>query len=178
MKNILKANEGFSLTELMVAVAVTGLLMAAAFGVLSTSILSFQNTADQGANVQLSRNAMNSISNEIRNATAILAPAFVSGSEQPSQILNYTSPNSASQNRRITMGSGTDAKNILIVNRDTNAVIERIGQGRVKAASLTFKRSGADQRVITVNLILQSNAYAGSVDTPISTVVTTLNTGT
>ena len=69
-------------------------------------------------------------------------------------------------------------KNVMIVNRDTSAVIARIGQGRVKPASLTFSRSGADQRVITVDLVFQSNSYGGSIDTPVSTVVTTLNSGT
>ena len=169
---------GFSLVELLVAVAVTALLLAATFGVLATSILSFQNTADQGANVQISREALNRISNEIRNATAIQSPAFTSGTATAGTILNYTSPDIASPNRRIAMGSGTDVNNILIINRDNNAVIQRIGQGRVQAGSLNFSRSGADQRVFTVSLIFQSNAFGGSVNTPVSTVVTTLNSGT
>lgn len=169
---------GFSLTELLVAVAVTALLLAATFGVLASSIMSFQNTADQGANVQISRDAMNRISNEIRNATAIQNPAFTSGTATTGNVLNYTSPDTASPNRRITLGTGADAKNVMIVNRDTSAVIARIGQGRVKPASLTFSRSGADQRVITVDLVFQSNSYGGSIDTPVSTVVTTLNSGT
>lgn len=169
---------GFSLTELLVAVAVTALLLAATFGVLATSILSFQNTADQGTNVQISRDALNKISNEIRNATAIQSPAFTSGTATTGGVLDYTSPDTASPNRRITLGTGADAKNVMIVNRDTSAVIARIGQTRVKPASLTFSRSGADQRVITVNLVFQSNSYGGSIDTPVSTVVTTLNSGT
>lgn len=169
---------GFSLVELLVAVAVTAMLLAATFGVLATSILSFQNTSDQGANVQISRDALNKISNEIRNATAIQAPSFTNGTATVGTILNYTSPEIGSPNRRITIGSGADTNNILIINRDNDAVIQRLGQNRVKPASLSFSRSGADQRVITVNLVFQSNSYGGSIDTPVSTVVTTLNSGT
>jgi prepilin-type N-terminal cleavage/methylation domain-containing protein len=169
---------GFSLVELLVAVSVTALLLAAVFGVLATSILSFQNTADQGANVQISRDTLNRISGEIRNATAIQAPSFTNGTATVGTILNYTSPEVGSPNRRITMGNGADANNILIINRDNGAVIQRIGQNRVRAASLSFSRSGADQRVFTVSLIFQSNAFGGSIDTPVSTVVTTLNSGT
>ena len=169
---------GFSLTELLVAVAVTALLLAATFGVLATSILSFQNTADQGTNVQISRDALNKISNEIRNATAIQSPAFTSGTVTTATVFDYTSPDTASPNRRITLGTGADEKNVMIVNRDTSAVIARIGQARVKPASLSFSRSGADQRVITVNMVFQSNSYGGAIDTPVSTVVTTLNSGT
>ena len=169
---------GFSLTELLVAVAVTALLLAATFGVLATSIQSFQNTADQGANVQISRDALNKISNEIRNATSIQNPSFTNGTATSGTVLDYTSPEPASPNRRITLGTGTDANNVMIVNRDTNAVIERIGQTRVKPASLTFSRSGSDRRVITVSIVFQSGSYGGSMDTPVSTVVTMLNSGT
>lgn len=175
---LLNKQNGVSLAEVLVAVAVMALLMAGAYGVLSTSVLSFQNTADQGANIQLSRNVLNAISDEVRSAMAIQAPAFVSGTAQGSQVLDYTSPDVAAPNRRITMGTGSDSKNVLILNRSNNAVIKNVGQGRIKAASLNFVRDAADQRVISVSLILQSDAYTGSIDTPVSTVITTLNSGT
>ena len=168
--------EGFSLVELLIAVAVLGLLMAGAFGVLFTSIKSFQNTADQGANIQLSRGIVNAISDEIRNATAIQTPAFVSGTAQTSQVLEYTYTNNIDgsvTSRQITLSSN----NILIKNI-TAGTTKTLGQGRVKAASLNFVRDKDDQRIFTVNFTLQSNSYAGSIDTPISTVVTTMNSGT
>jgi len=165
MKNVLKTNEGLSLVELMVAVAVTGLLMAAAFGVLSTSIRSYQNTADQGANVQLSRNAMNEIANEIRNATAITVIAT-----NPAD-LTYTVPIGAgSENHRIMLVANT----IVIKNADTGAILKSMGQGRIGTLEIAQK-DPANQRVFTVSISLQSNAYTGSLPTPVSTVVTTLN---
>ena len=178
MKRLLTRQDGFSLMELLVAVAVMAILLAGAFGLMSTSLLSFQNTADQGTNIQLSRSLLNAVSDEVRNATAVQTPAFISGTAHSSQVLDYTFPDAVAPNRRIAMGTGSDANNVLILNRSNSSVIQRIGQGRVKAASLNFIRDAADQRVFTVNLILRSNAYTGSVDTPVSTVITTLNSGT
>ena len=171
-------HSGFSLPELLVSLAVLTLVLAGVFGVLSSSVLSFQHSSDQGANIQIGRQAMNRISQEIRNAVAIQTPAFLAGTNVSGTTLDYTSPDVSNPNRRIVLGTGADAKNVLILNRDNNAILETIGQGRVKASSLNFIRSGSDQRVLTVNLVLQSNSFSGSVDTPITTVVTTLNSGT
>lgn len=165
MKTMLKKQAGFSLVELLIAVAVLGMLMAAAFGLLSTSILSFQNTADQGANVQLSRNALNEISNEIRNATAVTVVS-------PSSI-NYTAPVDVlpvnTPNRSIAL----NANSLVITYRDAagNIVSTRsIGQGRISALQIV-----QNARVFTITVTLQSNAFAGSIATPVSTVVTMLN---
>ena len=180
MKKILSNKNGFSLVELMVAVAVTGLLMAGIFGVLSTSILSFQNTADQGANVQLARGVLNEISNELRNATAVSMPAVPVSAAVTESTLNYVA--SDASNRQITMGTGVDANNVLIKNLDTGTAVS-YGQGRVKAGSLQFTRAWnaswtaeeriANRRVFTVALVFKSSSNA--TETPISTVITTLN---
>ena len=180
MKKILSNKNGFSLVELMVAVAVIGLLMAGIFGVLSTSILSFQNTADQGANVQLARGVLNAISNELRNATAVSMPAVPVSAAVTESTLNYVA--SDASNRQITMGTGVDANNVLIKNLDTGTSVS-YGQGRVKAGSLQFTRSWdaswtteeriANRRVFTVALVFKSSSNA--TETPISTVITTLN---
>lgn len=176
MNKIMFRNNGFSLTELLVVIAVVALLMAGVFGVLSSSVKSFQNTADQGTNIQLARNAMNEISGEIRNASGITTPTG------PATAFSYTVPDSVlpinNTNRQIRMGtSGTDVNTILVVNTETNAVIKRIGQGRIKTGSMQFVRDTDNPRVVTVSLIFQSNAYAGSSETPISTVITTMNSG-
>lgn len=160
-----KNQAGFSLVELLVAVAVLGMLMAAAFGVLSTSIRSFQNTADQGANIQLSRNALNEISNEIRNATAVnvVSPSSISYTA-PADVLPLNTPN-----RSITL----NANSIIITynNAAGNTVSTRsLGQGRIN--SLQIVRNA---RVFTITVTLQSNAFAGSIATPVSTVVTMQN---
>ena len=180
MKKILSNKNGFSLVELMVAVAVIGLLMAGIFGVLSTSILSFQNTADQGANVQLARGVLNAISNELRNATAVSMPAVPVSAAVTESTLNYVA--SDASNRQITMGTGVDANNVLIKNLDTGTAVS-YGQGRVKAGSLQFTRAWnaswtaeeriANRRVFTVALVFKSSSNA--TETPISTVITTLN---
>lgn len=177
MKKRLKNNAGFSLAELMVAVAVTGLLMAGVFGVLSTSILSFQNTADQGANVQISRSVINAITEEIRNATAVSVPEFVKGTASTSLTLEYTFPNADTPHRRIALISN----NVVITNSDDDSVIQSFGQGRVNAISpnttppLSFVRDKDSQRVFTVNLILLNTSYDKAYETPISTVITTMN---
>jgi prepilin-type N-terminal cleavage/methylation domain-containing protein len=156
---------GFSLPELLIAVAVMGMLMAAAFGVLSTSIRSFQNTADQGANVQLSRSALNDISNEIRNATAVtvVTPSSITYTV-PTDVLPLNTPN-----RSIALNT-----NSIIITYNSaagNTVSTRsIGQGRIN--SLQIVRNA---RVFTITITLQSNAFAGSIATPVSTVVTMLN---
>ena len=84
--------KGFSLVELLVAAAILGMVMAGVFEMMSTSIQSFQNTADQGANVQLAREMVNDIANEIRSATLISLPAFTSGSDSAGTTLQYTYP--------------------------------------------------------------------------------------
>ena len=147
---------GFSLTELLVAVAVTALLLAATFGVLATSILSFQNTADQGANVQLARGVLNEISNELRNATNITVIAT-----NPAN-LSYSID---SQPRQIQLSS----KNILIAK---NGVTSSIGQGRI--SSLKIDRDVTNARIFTVSIVVQSSV-SGAVATPVTTVITTLN---
>lgn len=163
-----KNQAGFSLVELMIAVAVLGLLMAAAFGVLSTSIRSYQNTADQGANVQLSRNAMNEISNEIRNATSVTVVS--------AESINYTSPVDVvpvnTPNRSIALNSNSIT--ITYKNAAGNTVsTKNIGQGRIN--SFQIVRDATQSRIFTISISFQSNAYTGSVSTPLSTVVTTLN---
>ena len=165
MKTVLKKQAGFSLVELLIAVAVLGMLMAAAFGLLSTSILSYQNTADQGANVQLSRNALNEISNEIRNATSVTVVSAAS--------INYTSPVDVlpvnTPNRSITL----NANSIIITYKNAagNTVSTKsIGQGRINSLQIV-----QNARVFTITVTLQSNAFAGSIATPVSTVVTMLN---
>ena len=168
MKNTQINQAGFSLVELIVAVAVMVLLMAGAFGVLATSIRSFQNTTDQGANVQLSRNALNEISNEIRNATSV---TVVSASS-----INYTSPVDVlpinTPNRSIALN--TNSITITYKNAAGNIIsVKNIGQGRIN--SLQIVRDATNTRIFTVSISLQSNAYPGSVSTPVSTVVTTLN---
>jgi prepilin-type N-terminal cleavage/methylation domain-containing protein len=168
MKTMQRNQAGFSLVELMIAVAVLGMLMAAAFGVLSTSIRSYQNTADQGANVQQSRNALNEISNEIRNATAVTVVSAAS--------ITYTSPTDMAPvntpNRSITL----NANSIVITYKNAagNTVSTKsIGQGRI--SSLQIVQDAANSRMFTISVTLQSNAYAGSVATPVTTVVTKLN---
>lgn len=156
MKKILSNKIGFSLVELMVAVAVTGLLMAGIFGVLSTSILSFQNTADQGANVQLARGAMSEISNELRNATNITVIAT-----NPAN-LTYSID---SQPHQIQLSS----KNILITK---NGVTSSVGQGRIN--SLQIDRDVTNARVFNVSIVVQSSV-SGAIATPVTTVITTLN---
>ena len=156
MKKLLSENAGFSLVELMVAVAVTGLLMAGVFGVLSTSILSYKNTADQGTNIQLARKALSEISNELRNATSINViktdPAH----------LTYTVDGTSHQ---ILMSSN----NILITKAGQT---ESIGQGRIN--SLEIKRDATNSRVFTISIVVKSSE-SNALSTPVSTVVTTLN---
>lgn len=178
MQIVLKKNRGFSLMELLVVVAVTALLMAGAFGLLSTSIRSYQNTMDQGANVQISRSIMNAVAEEIRNASAVAEPVFVSGTAQQSGYLVYTSP--AAIVCKIAIGSGADAHNILVTNNNTGSIInndagipKRYGQGRV--SSLQFIRSESDKRVFTVKITLQDTINPGATATAVTTVVTVLN---
>ena len=180
MRNIFKQQAGLSLVELLVTVAITVVLLAGIFGILSTSIQTFQNTADQGTNIQLARNALNVIASEVRNATAISRPAVPNGAGVTDTVLDYVAPDSVPF--RITMGSGADVNTVLIINLNTNET-NRVGQQRVKAGSLKFIRSWdalwseaektANKRIIKVELVMRGDA--NSIETPLSTVITTLN---
>lgn len=164
---------GFSLVELTIVVAIIGLVMAGVFGVLSISIKSFQFTADQGTNIQLLRNTLNDVATELKNATSITAPPYVSGTPQSSASLDYVSPETTSPNRRIVVGTGAEAGNILIQDRSAaNAVIKSFGQAR--ASSITFERDAGNSRVFKVTIVFQSSA-AGASATTLTTTATTLN---
>ena len=162
--------KGFSLVELLVAAVILGMVMAGVFEMMSTSIQSFQNTADQGANVQLAREMVNDIANEIRNATLVSLPVFTSGSDSTGTTLQYTYPGT-SGNCTVQLGTGADAHYML---KTKGGVTTKLGQGRV--VSLQFVRSGADRRVFSVTIVLQSSS--GALETPVKTTVTTLNSGT
>lgn len=168
MRKFLRQQAGIGLPELMVAVAVIGLIMAGVFGVLSTSVKSFQHTADQGANVQLARNSLNEISNELRNANSVTIINAASVTYQsPLDVAPVNNPN-----RSIALNSNS----IIITYRDSSntvTAVKTLGQGRI--ASLQISRDATNSRVFTINISLQSNAYSGAVSSPVSTVVTTLN---
>lgn len=168
MRKFLRQQAGIGLPELMVAVAVIGLIMAGVFGVLSTSVKSFQHTADQGANVQLARNSLNEISNELRNATSV---TIIS----PNSITYVVSPDVFAEsfpNRSIALY----ANSIVISYKDSlgaTVSTKTLGQGRIGSLQIIYDSN--IPRMYTVKISLQSNAYPGAIASPVSTVVTTLN---
>ena len=153
------------------------LLMVGAFGVLGTSIMSFQNTANQGKNISLSRSVVNAISNEIRNATSVTIPSAPTNADVAASTLTYVA--SDASNKQITMGTGSNANNVLINNLDNGTSVV-YGQSHIQAGSLRFTRpwdntltAAQNKRVFKVEMIFQSST--NSTTTPVSTVITALN---
>lgn len=172
MKRYIANYRGFTLAELLVSIAIIGLVLAGITGVFSAAIPAFRYTADQGANLPSSRNAIHLISNEIRNALAISSPAYSLGATTTGAVLDYTA--SGASSRRIAMGTGADANTILISDLATGTVLSRMAPGR--ALSITFNRDGTDKRKVSVALVLKNPAEANAADTRLTTTVTTLNT--
>lgn len=168
MGKIFKQRTGLGLAELLVVVAVMGLLMAGAFGVLSTSVKSFQHTADQGANVQLARNVLNEITDELRKATSV---TIVSASS-----ITYKVSSAAFEESNPNRAIALSANSVVITYKDSagNTVSAKtLGQGRV--GSLQIIQDSTNTRLYTVKISLQSGAYPGAIVSPVSTVVSTLN---
>lgn len=162
-----KKEQGFSLIELLIGVALIGIIMAAVFGVLSASLRSQQYNFDEAGNTQDERIIIMSISNELRNAVQIISPA--TGSAPAISYMKSGDLNA----RTISLGTGTDA-NTVVFTDPGGAIVQRLGTGRTQL--LTFTRDAtANPRKITIDLTVRNSSNANSPSNRITTFVYTLN---
>lgn len=111
---------GLTLAELVIGMAVMTLIMAAVFGLLSSSVKVQNYGMSQETSFNEARAAMAAISHELRYATGVTLPS--------ANEIRYTRDGDTT--RRIYAGSGADAGSILIV-RSTGT--EKFGKGLMQA---------------------------------------------
>jgi len=148
-----KNEQGFTIVELLVGMAILVLIMSGIFGILVSSVKSYQYHIDQTQNIQSSRQIFNEITIGIKNATAIT---------QTTPTLNYKI---------------NDDVYIISVNAVTNAVeikkntdpARSFGVGHVDKILFDSVNSGTKKQ-ITINLHFKSNSAQ-----PVTIAVTTLN---
>lgn len=143
---MVRNERGLTLAELVVGMAVMALVMAAVFGLLSSSIGAQTYGMKQEASFTEARRAMATISDELRYAT-VTAPAAGATASQ----ISYTTR--SGENRTISLGAGADAGTVLIARTGGT---ERVGKGLIQ--TLTFARHTSEALVtIDVAAAIQTN---------------------
>lgn len=150
---IIANQKGFTLTELVVGMAVMTIIMAAIFGVFSVSLKTYQYGFGQERVYNEGRKTLNAITNELRLATVTTSA--------PTQI-SYTTQSGVSKN--ITYNAITKTITLNATN---------YGQGMVD--SVNFQRDSIVPNKININMNL-SYTYQGMTKTITST--TSVLTGT
>jgi|GEM_PF-2651636 len=154
-----KKEQGFTLVELVIGMAILSLIMSGTYGILASSVKSYQYNFAQGKNIQDSRQLFNEMTKGIKNATTITSP--------DAKTLNYS----------ITTDTGTDH---YIISLDTDTInlkkntllIRSWAKGQVKDLKFTLTKipNGLKNKVqIVINLTFKTS------NDPQSTTVTTLN---
>lgn len=147
MIKLLYNKRGFTLVELLVGMSIMTLIMAGVFGVLSESIRSYQFSQKRVYEAQQSRVAINSIIDDLRNATVITTPE--KGITQSS--ITYTM-----DSIEYTIGIGVE-QNAGKLMKDSTAVTSNI------VKSISFARDATDGRILTIRITLYSpdNHFSG-----------------
>ncbi|WP_378956352.1 type II secretion system protein J [Pelosinus sp. sgz500959] len=140
MTTLLSNRKGFTLVELVIGIAIMTITLAGLFNVLSVAIKSYQFSQKQVYEFQQSRLAINTVIDDLRNATEVTSPE--KGVSQSSinykiNTIDYT----------IQIGSGQDAGKLM---KGTTAITPNV----VKTVS--FTRDATDGRILKVTVILHS----------------------
>lgn len=164
----MKADEqGFTLVELIVGMAILTLIMSGTYGILATSVKSYQYNFEQGKNIQDSRQIFNEITKGIKNATAITITAPTPNPKDTS-ILSYSiTDTSTSVTDTYVVSLDTDTSAIMI---QKNGTIQTVGTGRVDKIKVTSTNRGS-KKEINIQLFFKNSDPTK----PTQTTVTTLN---
>lgn len=162
-----KCQKGVSIFELLMGIAILGLVMSGIFTVLSGSLKAQQFNFDAAANTQDQLQILNSIGAELKNATSIDSP--VPGTTS-STILYQKSGDI--NNRAISLGKGSNA-NTVIFTDDKGKITNNYGINRTQR--LEFKRDSSLDQKITITLTMRNSAKVDAPSNTISTIVYTLN---
>ena len=146
-------NQGYSLVELLIGMAIMVLILAGAASVLSTGLQGMQFNLSMGATLAPGRNAANVITDRLRyNATTISYPA---AGEANKLYLTYSDGTD-----EYTISQNSSTKTIVITkNGAADPTNPTLAAGLV--TGLAFTR-GTDLREVTVEITLKdpSNANA------------------
>lgn len=142
--------QGVSLIELMVGIAILGIILTGVTGILRSSLNSYSYTSQEVFNNQQERNVLYKIAEEIRNATVI------------------TSPNSGEVSTfsyKVKVGGSDEAREISWDNSDYSIVLRKPGKPDERLAinrteALTFTRINAnpgEKNKVQIHLILHND---------------------
>ena len=159
-------NQGFSLVELLIGMAIMVLILAGVASVLSTGLQGMQFNLSMGTALAPGRNAANVITDRLRyNATTISYPAV---GDADKLYLQYSDGTSTYK-----IIHDSDAKSIVITKDDApDPTNPTMAAGLVTV--LTFSR-GADGREITVGVTLKDPANANAPSKTTKATVLALN---
>lgn len=167
IKVTFKSQKGVSLVELLVGIAILGLVMSGIYTALSGSLKAQQFNFDAAANTQDELQILNSISSELKNAASIDSP--VSGAT--TSAISYKKSGDTN-NRTISLGKGDNATTVIFTDPE-GKITSKYGIDRTQL--LHFTRDSSSNRKITITLTLQNSAKADAPSNSISTIVYTLN---
>lgn len=148
-----KNERGFTLVELIIGIAIMALIMAAVFGVLSSSVTTQSYGMSQEASFTQARTVMTAIADELRQAT-VISPAVGSSAS----TIQYTYHNIAAntdENRSISLGGGY----VIIVRA---AGSQQLGGGLIQ--TLTFNHESAALVKLTVTAASQTGNTGASLN--------------
>ncbi len=155
---------GLTLVELVIGMAVMALVMAAVFGVLSSSVSVQSYGVNQEASFNHVRSVLNAISEELRYSTVTAPAAGV-----PANEISYTTRDGES--RRIYRGTTDAETNLIVITRPAGNLL--LGNGLVQAPTFTRAAAPNDDRIIRITLTATSGTGATAATITLSTDVRT-----
>jgi prepilin-type N-terminal cleavage/methylation domain-containing protein len=148
-----KNERGFTLVELIIGIAIMALIMAAVFGVLSSSVATKNYGMSQEASFTQARTVMTAVADELRQAT-ITSPA-VGSSASDIQYTYYNISTAVSESRSISLSGG-----YVTITRAAGS--QQLGGGLIQ--TLTFNRESASLVKLTVTAATQTGGTGASLN--------------
>lgn len=150
---------GFTLVELMIGIAILTLIMGGTYGILASSIKSYQYNFEEGQNIQDERQLFNELAKGIKNATGITS------TQQNLTYLIKDSKTNITDTYIVSLNTTTNA--VIIQKNDT---FRSFGNGRVHDIKFILTDSGS-KKEINIQLFFKN----GDPTKPLQTTITTLN---
>lgn len=167
--------QGVSLIELMVGIAILGIILTGVTGIFRSSLNSYSYTSEEVFNNQQGRNALNHIADEIRDAEAITSPP---ANNLQYDTFVYTAKNKSNgvvEARKIYIEINSGVKAIVLETNGT--MTERIAIHRAEDMKFSRTTIGNGKNQIRVDLTLHndSDTQNKSPSLVLTQTITTLN---